>query len=93
MGGDVSIELLDEFELEQDADAPMSMAVHHDVRQSFRTGILHAETISQSKSFVCGINSATVALEKGENENCRLYNTKDNKYAPYFSNRLAFISS
>lgn len=68
VGSGQSMEILHELELEQDADAPMSMAVHPENRQ-----------------FVCGINSAITLLEKGRNENCRLYGTKDKSIVPLTS--------
>jgi hypothetical protein len=35
--------------------------------------------IVQGKHVVCGVNSAPDKLEKGENENCRVFNVVDDK--------------
>lgn len=34
----------------------------------------------QNKEFVCGVNSSVERLKEAENENCRMYGVKDNKY-------------
>jgi len=34
---------------------------------------------SKSHTFVCGVNSTTDLLEKGQNENCRVFGFKDHK--------------
>ncbi|CDO74285.1 hypothetical protein BN946_scf184663.g6 [Trametes cinnabarina] len=36
----------------------------------------------QREEIVCGINSAQAALEGGQNENCRVFEVKDNKISP-----------
>ncbi|OSC98694.1 WD40 repeat-like protein [Trametes coccinea BRFM310] len=36
----------------------------------------------QREEIVCGINSAQAALEGGDNENCRVYEVKENKISP-----------
>lgn len=35
----------------------------------------------QTHKLICGINSATEKLEKGENENCRAYSVEGHKSA------------
>ncbi|KAL0949636.1 hypothetical protein HGRIS_009682 [Hohenbuehelia grisea] len=59
---DRTIDLIDELELAQGEDAPMSMAAH-----------------PETKTIVCGVNSPLELLEKGQNENCRVYGVKDAK--------------
>lgn len=40
-----------------------------------------AVTLSlQAETLVCGVNSTVEKLEKGENENCRVFGVKDHKY-------------
>ncbi|KAJ3550618.1 hypothetical protein NMY22_g344 [Coprinellus aureogranulatus] len=67
---DRSIQQLHEFELEKGEDAPMSM-------------VAHAEIITpQTSTIVCGVNSPEDQLERGFNENCRVYSVNDNRIAP-----------
>jgi len=82
VGEDMKLGLLDELELEKGEDAPMSMTAHSEVRN------IHTYTVSldctayrvtQSKTFVCGVNSSTEKLRNGQNENCHLYGLKEDK--------------
>ncbi|KAL5530192.1 hypothetical protein ACEPAF_6449 [Sanghuangporus sanghuang] len=61
---DDTLELLSELELEKDEDAPMSMV---------------ADAECQGLRIVCGINSATEELDKGINQNCRLFSVEKDK--------------
>lgn len=36
----------------------------------------------QREEIVCGINSPQDALQKGQNQNCRVYDVKENKCVP-----------
>jgi prolactin regulatory element-binding protein len=58
------IQLLDEYELEQGEDAPMSMAS------------------DKNETLVCGINGVVEKLQKGENENCRIFSATGGKIKP-----------
>jgi prolactin regulatory element-binding protein len=69
--------MLCEHELEKGEDAPMSIAAHPEV---CHTTLLTANDVlnyPQSRSVVCGINSSKESLEKGENENCRVFSISE----------------
>lgn len=86
--------LLDELELEKDEDAQMSMAAHPQVRYATQLKANHPDLVChfQRKELACGINSATEKLEKGENENCRVYGVHENKWAVPKSHRTQRVT-
>lgn len=83
-----SLDVLDEYELQAEEDAPMTLAFDPQVRSLAFTGFGPRQLslyhlyfgAPQSKQLAAGINSAPAQLKTGVNDHCRVFNlTEENK--------------
>ena len=62
----------------------MSMASHTEVPFIQQLVCTFIFILYQSETLVCGVNSVAEKLEKGENDNCRIFSATGRKCDNYF---------